>query len=179
MCLVSRYQIDQFYPFSVSLIIFYAGGRYKLLNQWKMSFHVVIPHEFQSRGKNNKIGGFWCIYRYLIPDVLSKSQNLASTYQHTNELAIICDQCWLRIGSDVSYKHIPQTSTIVIRSDFVVYIRVHKRSVQHLCIINYRITGPKNNVVSQLWYYSPIFISFYTIKIPRVREIVTRRIRRS
>ena len=33
VCLVSRYQIDQFYPFSVSPIIFYAGGRYKLLNQ--------------------------------------------------------------------------------------------------------------------------------------------------
>ena len=38
VCLVSRYQIDQFYPVSVSLIIFYAGGRYKLLHQWKMSF---------------------------------------------------------------------------------------------------------------------------------------------
>ena len=33
VCLVSRYQIDQFYPVSVSLIIFYAGGRYKLLHQ--------------------------------------------------------------------------------------------------------------------------------------------------
>ena len=43
VCLVSRYQIDQFYPFSVSPIIFHAGGRYKLLNQWKMSFSCSNP----------------------------------------------------------------------------------------------------------------------------------------
>ena len=30
---VSRYQMVQFYPFSVSPNIFYTGGRYKLLNQ--------------------------------------------------------------------------------------------------------------------------------------------------
>ena len=67
VCLVSRYQIDQFYPLSVSLIIFYAGGRYKLLNQWKWVFHVVIPHEFQSRGKITE--NWWFLMYSSTPDV--------------------------------------------------------------------------------------------------------------
>ena len=66
VCLVSRYQIEQFDPFSVSPIIFYAGGRYKLLNQWKWVFHVVIPHEFQSRGKIMK--NWWFLMYLSIPD---------------------------------------------------------------------------------------------------------------
>ena len=53
VCLVSRYQIDQFYPLSVSLIIFYAGGRYKLLNQWKMSFSRSNPSWVSIQRENN------------------------------------------------------------------------------------------------------------------------------
>ena len=54
VCLVSRYQIDQFYPFSVSLIIFYAGVRYKLLNQWKMSFSCGNPSWVSIQRENNE-----------------------------------------------------------------------------------------------------------------------------
>ena len=54
VCLVSRYQMDRFYPFGVSPNIFYAGGRYKLLNQWKMSFSGSKPSWVSSWKKNNE-----------------------------------------------------------------------------------------------------------------------------
>ena len=54
VCLVSRYQIDQFYPVSVSLIIFYAGGRYKLLHQWKMRFSCSNPSRLSIQRENNE-----------------------------------------------------------------------------------------------------------------------------
>ena len=54
VCMVSRCQIDQLHPFSVSLIIFYAGGRYKLLNQWKMSFSWSNPSRVSIQRENNE-----------------------------------------------------------------------------------------------------------------------------
>ena len=54
VCLVSRYQMDRFYPFSVSPSIFYAGGRYKLLNQWKMGFSCSNPSWVSIQRENNE-----------------------------------------------------------------------------------------------------------------------------
>ena len=63
-------RLTQLYTLSVTTVEFYAGGRYKLLNQCKSNlksiFHVVIPHEYQYGRKMMKNNGFYCDYRYSI-----------------------------------------------------------------------------------------------------------------
>ena len=81
----------------------------------------------------------------------------SNAYQHTNELTLICDQCWLRIGSDVS-KIVVHTHT---SDSFQIHFQIFvlKREIQG------RITGPKTtNIVSQHWYYFPIFIYLFQDK---------------
>ena len=51
VCFISHRQITQLSLFSVTVVKFYAGGHYKLMDQckshYKLIFHVVIPHEHQ------------------------------------------------------------------------------------------------------------------------------------
>ena len=66
VCFMSHHQIAKlslFAGFSVTVIKFYAGGHYKLLNQckshYKLIFHVVIPREYQYGRKIMKINDFF------------------------------------------------------------------------------------------------------------------------